>query len=304
MTGDMRGDWRGGEGLEKHLTCAGNFFHINHNLGSAKACATYYAEWMGKYRRLMRDWDDGDIAAWAVRMRQSLKSAFVATHFALSAREARAAGSLISYYYLAYYAVLHAVWGVLYTHPEEKTAAIARPKHSKLQNVFEDSYCRPNGIINYSVGKIMQDLRYRREYYSYRMPFNSPFEFDEDSKTAHVGGTVKQCIQLSHLQSQLVADAAGRERKSFCRIAPDNITTFLEMFRDFNSQRHPTGQGWFIEPADEQALHEFLERGCGLDGHSITYEHMSDNYMTWSGAGDADALLSGEAASLVYNALF
>lgn len=234
-------------GLERHVNYVTSFIHLNINLGSANACTQYFSTWIGRYRKLIRGWDENETAAWSVRLRQSLKSAFVSTHFALAAREASEAGSRVTFYYLSYYAVLHAVWGVLYLHPDEKTAAIAKPTHSKLPNVFQSAFCGPKGIIRYQIKDMMEDLRLRREYYSYRMPLNSPFDDEHDAKgyASSVGGIVKQCIQLSNLHSHLIVEAADREGVGSVRIQSEAREAFTEIFRTVNSQRHPVRDGWF-----------------------------------------------------------
>jgi hypothetical protein len=76
------------------------------------------------------------------------------------------------------------------------------------------------------------------------------------------------------------------------------------VFRSFNSQRHPERDGWFLEPADEAALNEFVSLGCELYGHSVMFEHMADEFMTYSGGGAADIATAETVRSLVYRALF
>jgi len=293
-------------GFEKHIGYASNFVHLNINLGGGQACSDYFGAWIGRYRKLMRDWDDLETMAWSVRTRQSLKSAFISTHFALAAREASEAGSLVTFYYLSYYAVLHAAWGVLYLHPDEKTAAIAKPTHSKLPNVFQSSFCGRNGIFQYQIKDMMEDLRKRREYYSYQMPFNSPFDDASDARgaTPSTGGIVKQCIQLANLHSHMIAEAADRENIRPLTVGAEHREPFTDIFRAINSKRHPAREGWFLEPADEAALQEFLTQGCDLFGHSVMFEHMSDQYMSYSGGGEADVAKAEMVRSLVYRALF
>ena len=126
--------------LGRHIKYRCNFRHLNINLGSQDVCDMYFSTWMARYRREMRGWTDIDTAIWSLRLRQSLKSCFVATHFALAAEEAKCTGNLVTFYYLSYYAVFHAVWGVMYLHPDERTEAIAKPTHRKLPNVFQSAF--------------------------------------------------------------------------------------------------------------------------------------------------------------------
>ncbi|KMS60051.1 hypothetical protein V474_11855 [Novosphingobium barchaimii LL02] len=297
-------------GLERHIKYGTSFIHLNINLGSADACTQYFSTWIGRYRKLICGWDQHETTAWSVRLRQSLKSAFVSTHFALAAEEASKAGSRVTFYYLSYYAVLHAVWGVLYLHPDEKTSAIAKPTHSKLPNVFHSAFCGPKGIIRYQIKDTMEDLRLRREYYSYRMPLNSPFDDDRDAKgyTSSVGGIVKQCIQLSNLHSHLIVEAADREGVGPLEIQSEGRQAFTDVFRAINSQRHPTRDGWFLEPADERALSEFLTQGVDLQGHSVMLDHMFDEYMTYMRGAEAEAKAdvakTEQVRSLIFHAMY
>lgn len=293
-------------GLETRITYFSNFVHLNINLGGPAQCDRYFSEWIARYRRLIKGWGDMDVAIWSIRMRQSLKSAFTATHFALAAQDAKKAGSHASFYYLAYYAVFHALWGVMYLHPDESTDAIIKPTHTKLANVFQSCFCGEGGIIRYSVREIAEDLRFRREYYSYRMPLNSPFEDEDDARgaTVYVGGLVKQCIQLSNLHSHLIHEAATRNDFAVARVPPDRRDEFTKMFLQFNSQAHPARPEPFLDPADEQALQEWLLKGCDLWGHSIMFEHMTDQYMNYAGNGLRDKDMAKQVISLVYGALY
>ena len=74
-------------GLEPFFEYRTSFIHLNINLGSADACRTYHDHWMRRYRAAMADWDDFQVAAWSVRLRQSLKLCYSATYFALASEE-------------------------------------------------------------------------------------------------------------------------------------------------------------------------------------------------------------------------
>lgn len=295
-----------GEGLEVYVRYTSRFNHLNINLGSDKACSEYFSTWMARYRKIMRNWSEVEAAVWSVRMRQSLKSTFVSTHFSISANEAYRIGSYVTFYYLSYYAALHALWGVLYLHSDEKTDAISKPTHTKIYNVFQSSFCGPKGIIRYQVKEMMEDLRTRREYYSYRMPMNSPFDDHADARgeTASVGGLVKQCIQLSNLHSHLISEASTRENIFSGTVPREEIGSFIDAFRTINSQRHPKREGWFLEPADEKSLNEFITNGWELYGHSVMFDHMVDEFMSYPNGGASDLSKARTVWSLVHQAFY
>ena len=73
-------------GFESLFDYVSNFVHSNINLGSEQACKKYRDRWMAHYRKVIQSWDEFEIAAWTIRLRQSLKLAFSGTYFALSSR--------------------------------------------------------------------------------------------------------------------------------------------------------------------------------------------------------------------------
>jgi hypothetical protein len=201
------------EGLEPFFDYVSDFIHLNINLGSATACRAYHDRWMQRYHAVMAEWKDIDVCRWSIRARQSLKSNFTATYFAISAQQLEQAQCWPAFYYLCYYSTFHSLWSVIYLHPQETVTTLSTITHSKLTNVFSTEFCsgsRP--VIRYNARRLVEDLRYCREYYSYRMPLNSPFMEDEPIRTAKtsVGGLAKQCIQLANLHSHLVHKCAEK----------------------------------------------------------------------------------------------
>lgn len=293
-------------GLENYTKYSGTFTNLNINLGSDKACSAYYSAWIHKYRKLIKSWDDAEAAEWAIRLRQSLKSIFVSAHFLAAAEEAKASGSYITFYYLSYYSLLHSLWGVLYLHPSEKTEAISKPTHSKISNVFHSEFCGTNGIIKYPIKTIMENLRTLREYYSYRMPINSPFRNKEDAgrATSSVRGIFRQCTQLSNLHSLIISEAAERENMFSGNFVKGGQVDFIRTFRLISSQMDPNTGNPFLEPADERALYEFLTLGWELYGHSVTADHMVDEFMTYSGGGEADLHTVQKVIKLVAGSIY
>jgi hypothetical protein len=150
-------------GFEPFFQYGSSFTHLNINLGSSSACRDYHDHWMRRYRAAMAEWDNFDVAAWSVRLRQSLKLSYSATYFALASEEARGIGSLAAAYFLAYYSALHAMWSVLFLHPEQGHDAVADITHSKLKKVFHSAFAGGNGkILRVDASALVDDLRFLR----------------------------------------------------------------------------------------------------------------------------------------------
>lgn len=244
------------------------------------------------------------MAIWSVRCRQSLKLAFSATYFALSGKDARQANSLATAHYFDYYSLLHAMWAVLFLHPDESVKSVTDITHSKIMNVFHSSFAHGNGsIIQANARELAEDLRFLREYYSYRMPLNSPFEKANEFSKAHIylGGFVKQCIQLANLHSHLVVKSASRLNLMSADVPRAECDAFKEAFFRINGKEHYSRGLRLLDPADQNAQLEFLTRGCDLLPLSLAYDHMFDDFMTYSGDERANI---DRTRALVYEALF
>jgi hypothetical protein len=274
--------------LENYFNSITFFKHLNINLGSDVARQKYHDGWMQRYKSAMDGWKEYDVAIWSVRCRQSLKLCFSSAYFAIEADRARQDQVLASAYYLAYYSVLHAMWAVLYLHPEQSLENITDITHSKIAKVFHSWFSQPaDSIIGYDSRKLAENLRFMREYYSYRMPLNYPFGNAKDDfnpgKYVH-RGFVKQCIQLANLQSHLLRKAADRHHS-----VPIGVSypfrreqQFASDFFRINGKEHPDGAVKILDPADRTALSEYKRLGCELLPHSIAYEHAFDEYMTYA----------------------
>jgi hypothetical protein len=295
------------DGFERFFDYVSNFIHLNINLGSQAACHRYHDDWMQRYRSAMAQWTDYDIAIWSVRCRQSLKLSFSATYFALSADEARQGKVLASAYYLAYYSMLHAMWAVLFLHPDQSVNSVAEITHSKIANVFHSSFAHKKGsIIQTDVKELAENLRFLREYYSYRMPLNWPFDGTGELSTshAHLGGFVKQSIQLANLHSHLIRKAAEKLGRQCASIPNAQRDSFRDDFFRINGKEHQARGLRLLDPADRQAQSEYLSRGCDLLPLSIAYDHMFDDYMTYHDDYCPEERIIQKVTDLVANALF
>ena len=293
-------------GFEPFFEYSSTFIHLNTNLGSADACRKYHDAGMMRFRRAMADWSDLDIAIWSVRVRQSLKLAFSATYFALSSRELRDQQAMAASSYLAYYAAVHAMWGVLYLEPNEAHERLTNISHARLAATFASKFTGTDAILRVDAGALVEDLRFLREYYSYRMPLNAPIDAGEDIASAyvHLGGFVKQSIQLANLHSHLIRKAAERCGKQCVAVAPPDRERFSEVFFQMNGKAHGGRNVRALDPADRQAEREFLGQGCDILPLSVAYDHMSDDFMTYVDGSQPGDKIIAETGSLVFNALF
>ncbi|AJZ64172.1 hypothetical protein OI25_6112 [Paraburkholderia fungorum] len=309
MTNKKIQSWPKG-GFENFFEYVSSYIHLNINLDDDVSCRRYHDEWMGRYKSAIEKWTRYDVTIWSVRCRQALKLSFSATYFALAAKEAQKNKVLASKYYLSYYSMLHAMWAVLFLHPDLSLDAVTDITHSKIANFFHASFTqKKKGIITYNAKEMAENLRFMREYYSYRMPLNYPFGRAENiSKTdIHLGGFVKQSIQLANLHSHILRKAAEKQGMSGAACVPsEQHDIFRRDFFRINGKEHPTSDLNLLDPADSVARDEYLTRGCDLVPLSIGYEHMYDEFMTYADGGDElpENEIIRETRSLVYGALF
>lgn len=294
------------DGLSTFFKYISNFIHLNINLGSPAACRKYHDAGMKRYRRVTATWSDYDVAIWAVRLRQSLKLAFSATYFALSSRELRDQRSMAASSYLAYYAALHAMWAVVYLEPDQSHERMPGISHARLADTFAAKFTGPGAILQVDARTLVNDLRFLREYYSYRMPLNAPIDADGDIARAHIhlGGFVKQSIQLANLHSHLIRKAAERDGKQAASVPLADHRRFSDAFFLINGKEHAGRKLFALDPADRKAEREFLRQGCDILPLSLAYDHMFDDFMTYVDGSQPDYKIIDETRVLVGNALF
>lgn len=293
------------KGFEPLFNYVSDFIHLNINCGSPAACKSYHDTWMKRYSASMATWSELDTAVWGVRCRQSLKLAFSATFFALSADAVARSKIKAGEFYLAYYAMLHAMWAVLYLHPDQTLAKVTSITHSKMANLYHSEFASGRSrIIMEDVKALAEDLRFLREYYSYRMPLNSPFETIPELSVSYsrLGGFVKQSIQLANLQSHMIRKVGERIGKTGAALGPTDRDAFRDAFFAINGKRHELRNLDLLDDADSEARTEALAHGVDLLPLSLGYEHMFDNFMTWEGDPPDEEML-GRVRSLVGNAL-
>ena len=51
-----------------------------------------------------------------------------------------------------------------------------RISHYKLKNIFKSDFCNSKGIFDNSVIKLFEDLKFKREYFSYSSPMNMVYD--------------------------------------------------------------------------------------------------------------------------------
>jgi hypothetical protein len=231
---------------------------------------------------------------------------FTATFFALGADEVGRQKIRVAEYYMAYYSMLHAMWAVVYLHPDQSTEHVTAMTHSKIANLFHSEFASGRSpIIVENVKELAADLRFLREYYSYRMPLNSPFEASPNLSVSYsrLGGFVKQSIQLANLHSHMIRKVGEKTEKCGSTLKPKERSAFRETFFAINGKEHESRGLNLLDNPDMQALAEFVSMGCDLLPLSIGYDHMFDDFMTWDRDRPDEKILQ-IVRSLVGNALF
>jgi hypothetical protein len=270
-------------GFEKFSPYKDNFIHLNINIGIDN-CGEYYSSWMSKYKKSLSKCTNYDIVIWHMRLRQSLKMNFSATYFSLLAKRSMESKILPAYHYLNYYAVLHSMWSVIYLLPDQELHQLTSITHSKMANLFHDRFSTRDKIIGYNAKKISEDLRFLREYYSYRMPLNDPFtlkEIDEYGVNS-VGGFVKQCIQLANLHSTIIHNCAKKIGRVDVSFPGYEYERFEKDFSNINAKLDNNSTDIILDPSDSIEKGRIIKHGASLYPHSINYEHFFDDFMCYS----------------------
>lgn len=136
----------------------------------------YYSVWITKYKEKLNKCSPDYIAEWVIKTNKSEWSMMSASTILVEAECSLNNQCFVSFYFSLYYALFHAVYSLLYMDPGVELDALFRISHSKLLKLFSENYTGKHGMFNDSAIELFEELKYKREYYSYNAPLNMVFD--------------------------------------------------------------------------------------------------------------------------------
>ena len=175
-----------------------NFCELNKRTADSNSAGNFHARIRNSYSNYFATADPLTIARYGIRYYRSKKLIYSSAQMREEAKISKTRGLLVSYHFLMYYALLHAMQSCLILSTDMDDEKVLDLSHTKIRiyfkNYFSDVQCCPmdNDIII-----LFDKLRQLREYFSYAMPFNvcDRAVISEDT----VDHYLKACYQLNNL---------------------------------------------------------------------------------------------------------
>lgn len=280
-----------------------NFCELNKMTADSNSAGNFHAKIRNSYSNYFATADPLTIARYGIRYYRSKKLVYSTAQMREEAKISKAQGLLVSYHFLMYYALLHAMQSCLILSTDMDDEKVLHLSHTNIRthfkNCFSDVQCCPmdNGIIC-----LFDKLRELREYFSYTMPFNVSDRavISEDT----VDHYLRACYQLNNLMLCILNTL--RHSVSY------EHSDYNELKQYFMRSCNRLGENEFPDDADYFFWKEFRDYG-GTDILPISqaYSHDFDEYGTYdfsyyekSGANRlGSSFIISKTLSAVYNSV-
>lgn len=194
---------------------------------------SYCKAWTNKYKTTLSSCSPDEKAEWFIRSKKSIWEMYASSTMLTEARCSLGNNCYVSFYFCLYYALFHAIWSLLYMTPEIELDKLYRVAHSALINKFREYHTGKAGMFSLEAVEQFENLKYKREYYSYNSPLNLVFpdSADELRKT--------ETLILSIFQTASLHSFMANSNSKCCRITDltDRIgfhEKFVQFFSNVN----------------------------------------------------------------------
>lgn len=240
----------------------------------------------GKYKSEFVNHNPNYAYLWNIRTYKALKETFCSAQMFGESLIAKESKCWASFYFASYYALYHAFLACVFLLPDEPLHNLSNITHSKLLNVFKNSFCvGKSQMADPEFCKIFSLLKYQREYYSYQMPPNHfIYDCEENIKPDIVlPSLLKTCYQIANLLSILIDSAFEKYHKKICK-TPENFQFVWEHFCIVNCAKHPITNQYQMHYVDKVRLRETFEYPAPV-ALVIELEHFSDEFGLYDKSG-------------------
>ncbi len=267
----------------------------------------YYDRWMKKYGdRFAGDDETMTVIEWDLRCRKALRGIFSSATFFIEARKDLQMRCFSSYYFCLYYALFHAVYAAVFLDADSDFEKLLHVTHKNIIHIFISAYANSKtDILTKEIGAVFEDLRYRREYYSYVTPFNNLFRYEEDLKTLQ--NILLECYQLTGFHSLMISKSFRKKIRRVVKFKDaDEIYEFDRMFHQLFSKKAPDGKS-ILDASCEFMRYEMLRDGFCPEYIALDLDHQFDEFHTYDGYYDGgdetNAIKASDIWSFVAQAL-
>lgn len=240
----------------------------------------YHDRWMGKYAQKYKKSEENEVGIeWDLRCKKSLREIFSSATFFIEAQKNLEMKCFSSYYFCLYYSLFHAIYACNFLDTESTIDKLKDITHSNIINVFVSAFANTkNDILSREVSTIFNELRYKREYYSYVTPFNNIFSYEND--LVKLKQCLLECYQLANFHSMLVQKSFSKKIDKRTVIDDGNKSYFLMLFKSLFGKEDLNGKV-ILDDSCKNMMEELLSYGCKSENIALDLEHQFDEFHTY-----------------------
>lgn len=254
-----------------------SFYSLDENMPVEQEQEKYYTRWMKKYSTIFKTEDNFVAIEWDLRCRKALREIFSSATFYVEGKKNLEMGCFSSYYFCLYYSLFHAIKSVLFFDNNSSIPQLLDKTHSSTIDTFVGVFANSSkDILSKEIKQQFNDLKYRREYYSYVTPFNNIFNHTED--LSDLKETLIQCYQLCSFHSILVEISYKKHNKGVTKFQNEcEIYEFNKLFDMLFSKIESTDR-IILDTASKFLKNEYLEYGFRPEHIPLDLEHQFDEF--------------------------
>lgn len=264
----------------------------------------YYNKWMTKYSNIFKQ--DSTILQsmeWDLRCRKSLREIFSSATFFQEAKKNLEYKCFSSYYFSLYYSLFHAIYACIFLDTECKMSQLTGVTHRNIIKLFISAYGNTSkDIMSRQIENVFEELKYKREYYSYVTPFNNIFNITEDLNKLEP--ILLNCYQLAAMHSLFINTSYNKHIGSTQKIySYEDKTIFEGMFNEFFAKKSPNNT-FDLDSSCEYMKYEMLKYGIHPEYISIDLEHSFDEFHTYDNFYNDTVSENSLSIATIWNFIF
>lgn len=182
-----------------------NTTYIDACIPDEKQQKEYCKIWTEKYKKCFAGATPDDMGEWLIKSQKSIWEIYSSATILTEAECNLNNNCFVAFYFCLYYALFHAMYSLLFIAPDIQLDILYRISHATLLNSFKDHYTGKNGMFDETAIEQFENLKYKREYYSYNSPLNLVFP-DADDELKRTKKLILSLFQTMYLNSYIASE--------------------------------------------------------------------------------------------------
>lgn len=258
-----------------------SFNRLDAKLSDMDMQKKYYDKWMQKYARIFKcETKQLNSIEWDLRCRKALHEIFSSATFFIEAKKCLEMCCFSSYYFCLYYSLFHAIYAAIFLDTDSIMNSLLNITHRNIINIFTSAYCKSKkDIMSKEVNVLFNELKYRREYYSYATPFNNLFDYKNDLE--RLKDILLDTYQLTSFHSLMIENSYCKNIGKVTKISNKyEIYEFEKLFYSLFSKKDISGNNK-LDTSCEILKDELVRDGFRPYFITLDLEHQYDEFHSY-----------------------